>query len=76
MRTVHDWVLLQVRFSDHFAIVKDVMVKVASSFVNAEELSQNGYQMYCKFRPEVPKGKAGWGKSGTLHVHNILSLMQ
>jgi hypothetical protein len=36
-----------------------------------DELNRNGFRLYEKFRPEVPKGAEGWGAKGLLHVHRI-----
>lgn len=30
--------------------------------------------LYESFRPEVPKGKAGWGQSGMLRLRTVLEL--
>lgn len=30
--------------------------------------------LYESFRPEVPKGKAGWGQSGMLRLERVMEL--
>ncbi len=32
--------------------------------------------LYESFRPEVPKGKAGWGQAGMLRLRTVLELKE
>jgi hypothetical protein len=36
-----------------------------------EELAGVAYDLYTQFRPEVPKGRSGWGRKGELDLTRI-----
>ena len=38
------------------------------------ELEARAYDLYEKFRPEIPEGKKGWGAKGDLDLDYIRSL--
>ena len=42
--------------------------------ISAEELKEQAYPLYEKFRPEIPRGAAGWGAKGKLDLRLIRSL--
>lgn len=39
-----------------------------------EELNQNGFSLYCDFRPDIEPGKSGWGERGKVPCEVILNL--
>jgi hypothetical protein len=44
------------------------MQYLARSCANPAELDAQAYNLYCKFRPSVPEGRAGWGAKGVLDL--------
>jgi hypothetical protein len=61
-------------FGPSFGAVTDAMIALAQAF-DAEELARRAYELYEKFRPEVPAGAAGWGARGTLDTARIRALV-
>ena len=53
--------------------VRAAMEDLASAFEPAE-LEGIAYELYEKFRPEIPGGKKGWGAKGELNLEYIRSL--
>jgi hypothetical protein len=49
------------------------MESLAGSY-EPEELNRIAFRLYEKFRPEIPKGKGGWGAKGELSTEKILTL--
>jgi hypothetical protein len=49
------------------------MRELAKAF-GAEELAQNAFYIYVKFRPVIPEDATGWGAKGRLDVERIRSL--
>jgi hypothetical protein len=49
------------------------MLKLAKSYTPGQ-LESNAYDLYEKFRPEIPEGKKGWGAKGELDLDYIRSL--
>jgi hypothetical protein len=39
-----------------------------------EELAQNAFRLYEKFRPAIPEDVTGWGAKGRLEIERIRSL--
>lgn len=64
---------LQKKFGDDLDRVRDAMKHVADS-LTPDDLAEAAYSLYEKFRPQIPKGKAGWGAKGTLDLDLIRSL--
>lgn len=44
---------------------------VTESYEDVEELESRAWHMYELFRPEVPKGTAGWGQKAALTLSAI-----
>jgi hypothetical protein len=42
--------------------------------ISAKQLKEQAYSLYEKFRPEIPRGTAGWGAKGKLDLNLIRSL--
>ena len=57
-------------FGDRLNEVRDEMVALAASLA-PNELNRVGFRLYEHFRPDVPKGAAGWDANGVLHMERI-----
>jgi hypothetical protein len=64
---------LENKFGDSLSEVRHAMEELADSFL-PEDLAQQAYSLYEKFRPEIPEGKKGWGAKGALDLDLIRSL--
>lgn len=64
---------LETRFGGSLGTVRAAMRDLAKSF-RPEELSNDAFGLYEKFRPSIPAGTAGWGAKGNLDVGRIRSL--
>jgi hypothetical protein len=49
------------------------MKELAESY-EPQVLNRFAFHHYEKFRPEIPKGKRGWGAKGELSLQKILEL--
>ncbi len=49
------------------------MEALADSY-QPEELNRIAFHLYEKFRPEIPRGKKGWGAKGELNLQKIREL--
>lgn len=49
-------------------------MRLLSESFEPQELNQNGFSLYCDFRPDVEPGKSGWGKRGKVPCEAILKL--
>jgi hypothetical protein len=61
------------KFGDDYDAVRNAMTELAESF-DPEELADRAYDLYTEFRPEIPKGKKGWGAKGDLDLELIRGL--
>ncbi len=59
-------------FGDHLADIRTAMEALASRY-DPVELNRIGFQLYEKFRPEIPPGNQGWGAKAVLDVGKILA---
>ncbi len=64
---------LESKFGDDLDAVRSAM-ETLSSALSEEELADEAYGLYEQFRPEIPKGKRGWGAKGALDLSYIESL--
>jgi hypothetical protein len=64
---------LEKKFGENLAAVREAMQELAGSFP-PEELERQAYDLYEKFRPEIPSGQRGWGAAGDLDLEGIRSL--
>lgn len=64
---------LRNKFGESLADVRAAMAALAGAF-SPEELAGQAYDLYEKFRPEVPAGVKGWGAQGELDLEYIRSL--
>ncbi|HEU4647615.1 MAG TPA: hypothetical protein VFS33_01050 [Gemmatimonadales bacterium] len=64
---------LEQKFGAAVADARAAMDELASAY-EPDELAQRAYDLYEKFRPEVPAGARGWGAKGTLDLDAIRKL--
>ena len=64
---------LQGKFKEHYEAVREAMCELAESY-DPDELADAAFGLYEQFRPEIPSGKKGWGRKGTLDLDLIRSL--
>lgn len=64
---------LEGKFGGDPDAVTAAMRDLAGAF-EPEELAEEAYGLYERFRPEIPKGKKGWGRKGPLKLELIRSL--
>ncbi len=63
------------KFGENLDEVATSMEVLAKSF-EPKELNTAAFRLYEKFRPEIPKGKRGWGAKGELELKKITDLKQ
>ena len=51
-------------------MVEEKLTTLAETF-DPEELEERAMDIYMQLRPQVPEGRAGWGKTGILDLDNI-----
>jgi hypothetical protein len=66
---------LENKFGDHLADVREAMEKLAKAY-DRKKLATQAYDLYEKFRPDIPEGKKGWGAAGDLDLDYIRSLAE
>jgi hypothetical protein len=64
---------LEQKFKDDLDEAREAMEKLAKSYT-PKQLEGKAYDLYEKFRPEIPEGKKGWGAKGELDLDYIRSL--
>ena len=64
---------LEQKFGDDLDDARSAMEKLAKAFTT-KQLESKAYDLYEKFRPEIPEGKKGWGVKGELDLDYIRSL--
>ena len=64
---------LEQKFGDDLEDTRAAMEKLAKAFT-PKQLESKAYDLYEKFRPEIPEGKKGWGVKGELDLDYIRSL--
>ena len=64
---------LESKFSESLGTARAAMRDLANAF-RPEQLSENAFSLYEKFRPAIPAGVAGWGAKGKLDIDRIRSL--
>ncbi|MCB1433366.1 MAG: hypothetical protein KDK75_13070 [Alphaproteobacteria bacterium] len=63
------------KFGDNLQATEKAMAVLAKS-LPPDELSEIAYQLYERFRPEIPRGVEGWGATGILSLAKIASAGQ
>jgi hypothetical protein len=64
---------LRGKFGDDLDDARAAMEKLAKAYT-PKQLESKAYDLYEKFRPEIPEGKKGWGAKGELDLDYITSL--
>ena len=64
---------LEQKFGDHYEESRSALEHLAKSYT-PRELEARAYDLYEKFRPEIPEGKKGWGAKGELDLDYVRSL--
>jgi hypothetical protein len=66
---------LEQKFKEDLDDTRKAMEKLAKAFP-PKQLEKKAYDLYEKFRPEIPEGKKGWGAKGELDLDYIRSLAE
>jgi len=61
------------KFQDDLGRVTAAMAELAASYT-PEELVDRAYDLYERFRPNIDRGKRGWGQKGDLDLALVRSL--
>ena len=64
---------LEQKFGDRFEEARLALEQLARHY-SPRELETRAYDLYEKFRPEIPEGKKGWGAKGELDLDYVRSL--
>lgn len=64
---------LEQKFGDQLDASRSALEHLARAYT-PRELEARAYQLYEKFRPEIPEGKKGWGAKGELDLDYVRSL--
>ena len=64
---------LKQKFGDELDEARAAMEKLAKAYT-PKQLEGKAYDLYEKFRPEIPEGTKGWGAKGELDLDYIRSL--
>jgi hypothetical protein len=66
---------LQKKFGEELDEARAAMEKLAKAYT-PKQLESKAYDLYEKFRPEIPEGTKGWGAKGELDLDYIRSLAE
>lgn len=66
---------LESKFGERLDDVRKAMEQLARSR-SSEEIAEQGYALYERFRPQIPAGTRGWGAFGALDLDGLRSLTQ
>lgn len=61
---------LQGKFGEHLGAVREQLGALAETY-EENELLQNAMDVYTRLRPNVPRGREGWGEQGLLDTDAI-----
>ncbi len=64
---------LKQKFGENYEEARAAMEKLAKAYT-PKQLESKAYDLYEKFRPEIPEGTKGWGAKGELDLDYIRSL--
>jgi hypothetical protein len=64
---------LESKFGESLGTAREAMRDLVKAF-RPEQLSENAFSLYEKFRPAIPEGVTGWGAKGNLDIVRIRSL--
>ena len=63
------------RFKEHLPVIVERLTSLAASF-DPKPLDGAAMDVYMRLRPNVPKGREGWGKVGLLDTDKIDALIR
>jgi len=66
---------LEKKFGDALDDAYEAMMGLADS-MDVSRLTEVAYELYEKFRPDIPEGKKGWGAKGTLSIDEIRKMAE
>jgi len=66
---------LEKKFGEDLDDARAAMEKLAKAYT-PKQLESKAYDLYEKFRPEIPEGKKGWGAKGELDLGYVRSLAE
>lgn len=66
---------LEQKFGENLDDVRAAMEKLAKAYT-PKQLESKAYDLYEKFRPEIPEGTRGWGAKGELDLAYVRSLAE
>src|SRR6266542_4280944 len=66
---------LEQKFGEELDEARAAMEKLAKAYT-PKQLETKAYDLYEKFRPEIPEGTKGWGAKGELDLDYIRSLAE
>jgi hypothetical protein len=64
---------LESKFGDHLGAARAAMESLAAAFPPST-LASIAFSLYEKFRPNIPRGKVGWGAKGVLDLGAVRDL--
>ncbi len=64
---------LEQKFGEDLEAARSAMEQLARAYT-PRQLESRAFDLYEKFRPEIPEGKKGWGAKGELDLDQIRSL--
>ncbi len=64
---------LEQKFGDNLQPARAAMGALAKAYT-PRQLEAQAYDLYERFRPEIPEGKKGWGAKGELDLDQVRSL--
>ncbi len=66
---------LQGKFGERLDAALDAMRELAAAY-GEDELPEAAFGLYEQFRPDIPKGKKGWGRAGELDLAKIRTMAE
>ena len=66
---------LEQKFGADYEESRSAMEQLAKAFM-PKQLESNAFELYKKFRPQIPEGTKGWGAKGELDLNYIRSLAE
>jgi len=66
---------LESKFGEELPAVREAMTHLAEAF-DEDELDDVAYVLYEEFRPQIEKGRRGWGQKGVLDLDKIRGLVE
>jgi hypothetical protein len=64
---------LESKFGDNLGAARSALERLAEAY-KPQELAEVAYQLYERFRPDIPAGTKGWGAKGELDLGLVEAL--